>query len=106
MSASTMDRYLKPLRDARYPSALSSTKPGAMLRSEIPVRWSGTPMEHEPGFFEIDTVAHCGHSLKGEFLYSITLTDVFTGWTVNTCVKNRGQRNVVAGIDLLVRGLP
>jgi hypothetical protein len=106
MSASTMDRYLKPLRDARYPSALSSTKPGAMLRSEIPVRWSGTPMEQEPGFFEIDTVAHCGHSLKGEFLYSITLTDVFTGWTVNTCVKNRGQRNVVAGIDLLVRGLP
>lgn len=107
MSAATMDRYLKPVRDARYPaSCLSSTKPGAMLRSEIPVRWSGTPMEQAPGFFEVDTVAHCGHSLKGEFLYSITLTDVFTGWTANCAVKNRAHRNVVAGIEALVQCLP
>lgn len=65
MSAAGIDRYLKPLRDARHLSALSATKPGAMLRSEIPVRWSGTPMEQETGFFEIDTAAHCGHSLQG-----------------------------------------
>ncbi|MGJ9404673.1 integrase catalytic domain-containing protein, partial [Arthrobacter sp. KK5.5] len=107
MSAATLDRYLKPLRDARYPAAgLSSTRPGLMLRSEIEVRWSGTPMEQEPGFFEVDTVAHCGHSLQGEFLYSITLTDVFTGWTANTTVRNRGHRNVVAGVAALVEALP
>lgn len=64
-----MGRYLQPVRDARYPAdSLSSTKPGAMLRSEIPIRWSGTPMEQTPGVFDVDTVAHCGHSLKGEFL--------------------------------------
>ena len=106
MSAASIDRYLKPLREPRYPSVLSSTRPGALLRSEIPVRWSGKPMEQEPEFSEIDTVAHCGHSLKGEFLYSTTLTDVFTGWTVNTYVKNRAHRNIVTGIDLLARSLP
>lgn len=107
MSAATMDRYLKPVRDARYPTdALSSTKPGAMLSCEIPLRWSGTPMEQAPRFFEVDTVAHCGHSLKGEFLYSITLTDLFTGWTANIAVKNRAHRNVVAGIEALVQCLP
>ncbi|HJX76662.1 transposase family protein [Glutamicibacter sp.] len=63
-------------------------------------------MEQQPGFFEVDTVAHCGHSLKGEYLYSITLTDVFTGWTVNIAVKNRAHRNVVAGIQTLVADLP
>lgn len=107
MSAATLDRYLKPLRGARYPAAsLSSTRPGTMLRSEIEVRWSGTPMEQEPGFFEVDTVAHCGHSLLGEFLYTITLTDVFTGWTANTTVRNRAHRNVVAGVARLAGSLP
>lgn len=107
MSGATIDRYLKPVKDARYPAgSLSSTRPGSMLRSEIEVRWSGTPMEQEPGFFEVDTVAHCGFSLRGEFLYSITLTDVFTGWTVNTTVKNRAHSNVVAGVARLVESLP
>ncbi|MGP5073877.1 integrase catalytic domain-containing protein [Arthrobacter rhombi] len=107
MSGATIDRYLAAERARRYPAgSLSSTRPGTMLRSEIEVRWSGTEMEQEPGFFEVDTVAHCGHSLAGEFQYSITLTDVFTGWTVNTTVKNRGHSNVVAGVAALVAGLP
>ncbi|MEE1620493.1 integrase catalytic domain-containing protein [Zafaria sp. J156] len=107
MSGATIDRYLAPLRKARYPAAsLSSTRPGAMLRSEIPVRWSGTPMEQEPGFFETDTVAHCGHSLFGEDLRTITLTDVFTGWTANTAVRNRAHRNVLAGVAGLADALP
>ncbi|MGP5043846.1 hypothetical protein ACTXJR_07435 [Glutamicibacter ardleyensis] len=63
-------------------------------------------MAREPGFFEVDTVAHCGHSLKGKYLYSITLTDVFTEWTANTTVKNRAHRNVVGGIQTLVASLP
>ena len=75
-------RYLKPLRDARYPSALSSTKPGACVRSEIPVRWSGTPMEQAPGFFEIDPVPTAGTASRVSSPV-LDLTDVFTGWTVN-----------------------
>lgn len=107
MSAATIDRYLAPERAKRYPAgSLSSTRPGTTLRSQIDVRWAGTEMEQEPGFFEVDTVAHCGHSLSGEFLYSITMTDVFTGWTVNATVKNRACRNVVTGVAALVAALP
>lgn len=106
MLASMMDRHLKKVRDARYPLSLSATKSDSMLRSEIKVCWLGTPMEQQLGFFEVDTVAQCGDSLKGEYLYSITLADVFTGWTVNISVKDRAHRNVVAGIQALMADLP
>lgn len=107
MSAATMERYLKPVRDAPYSvPSLSSRKPGPKLYSEIPVRCSGTPMEQAPGFFDVNTVAHCRHSSKDWFLYSIPLTDVFTGWTANLSVKNRAHHNGVAVIEALVRSLP
>ncbi len=62
MSAATIAQYLAPERARRYPAgSLSSTKPGTMLRSQIDIRWAGTQMA-ETGFFEVDTVAHCGHA--------------------------------------------
>jgi hypothetical protein len=106
MSPATIDRYLKPLKDARYPKALSGTRPGSMLRSQIPVRWSGTPMEQRPGFLEIDTVAHCGASLQGEYLWTLTVTDVFLGWTAITTVRNRAHRNVLLGLQALLGAWP
>ncbi len=66
MSPATIDRLLKPTKDARYPAAKSATRPGAMLRSSISVRQAMDEMEQAPGFFELDLVAHCGYSLKGE----------------------------------------
>ena len=81
MSAATIDRYLKPHKDANYPVALSGTKPSHILRSSIPTRTSmDTPLA-TPGFLELDTVAHCGHTLKGEFLRTLTGTDPVSGWT-------------------------
>ena len=92
MSPATIDRLLKPAKDARYPQALSATRPGSMPRSSITVRQAMDAMETEPGFFEIDLVAHCGHSLKGEFAWTLTATDVFTGWTENITIRNRAHK--------------
>ena len=106
MSPATIDRLLKPAKDARYPAAKSATRPGTMLRSSITVRQAMDEMEKEPGFFEIDLVAHCGHSLKGEHAWTLTATDVFTGWTQNVAIRNRAHKWVVEAITQVADRLP
>lgn len=106
MSPATIDRLLKPAKDARYPTAKSATRAGTMLRSSITVRQAMDEMEKEPGFFEIDLVAHCGHRLKGEFAWTLTATDVFTGWTENRAIKNRAHKWVVEALTTITDRLP
>ena len=103
MSAATIDRYLKPHRAAAYPAhGLSGTKPSHILRSAIPVR---TPMSEPattPGFLELDTVAHCGHTLSGEFLWTLSATDPVTGYTLLRTVKNKAFKHISAGLDWIL----
>lgn len=106
MSPATIDRYLKPHRDAAYPEALSSTRPSHILRSSIPVRTAMADPPTGPGFLELDTVAHCGHTLKGEFLRTLSATDVLTGWTELRTVKNNAFVHIHAGLEHLVKHLP
>src|SRR5664279_2771248 len=67
MSAASIDRYLKPTKSADQIRGRSTTKPSPLLRSSIKIRKSTDEVEASPGFFEGDTVAHCGPTLKGEF---------------------------------------
>lgn len=67
MSSASIDRYLKPAKATDQISGVSTTKPSPLLRSSIKIRRAGDEVEAEPGFFEGDTVAHCGPTLKGEF---------------------------------------
>ncbi|MGC1207227.1 MAG: transposase family protein, partial [Ornithinimicrobium sp.] len=106
MSPATIDRLLAPTKAARYPGAKAATRPGATLRSAIQVRQAMDAMEKAPGFFEIDLVAHCGHSLAGEHAWTLTATDVFTGWTLNVAIRNRAHKHVVAAIEQVAQALP
>ena len=106
MSPATIDRYLAPTRAARYPEATSATRAGDTLRSQIKVRQAGDEMEQAHRFLEIDLVAHCGHTLKGEFLWTLTATDVFLGWTINVAIKNRASKHVIAAMDQVEAALP
>ena len=106
MSPATTDRYLAPTRVTRYPEATSPTHAGDTLRSQIKVRQAGDEMEQAPGFLEIDLVAHCGHTLKGEFLWTLTATDVFLGWTINVAIKNRASKHVIEAMGLVEVALP
>ena len=75
ISAATIDRVLKPVRVAYGRKGLSGTRPGTLLKNQIPIRtdfWDVT----QPGFMEADTVAHCGNSLAGDFVWSLTMTDI------------------------------
>ena len=84
MSAASIDRYLKPAKAADQVRGVSTTKPSPLLRSSIKIRKTGNEVEGEPGFFEGDTVAHCGPTLKGESARTPNLTDVQTGWMVHS----------------------
>ena len=106
MSPATIDRMLRPTKNARYPAAKSATRPSATLRSSIGVRQAMDKMEQAPGFFEIDLVAHCGHTLKGEHAWTLTATDVYLGWTENIAIRNRAHSRVVAAIDEIADRLP
>lgn len=105
MSASTMDRLLAPCRASLGPRGLCGTRPGTLLRKQIPVRTEHWDVAG-PGWLEADTVAHCGSSMEGDFCWSVTLTDVHTQWTEVRAVWNKGQHAVQERIVEIEAALP
>lgn len=106
MSPATIDRYLAPTR-ARDPlRGKSTTKPSPLLRSSITIRKAGDEVEDAPGFFEGDTVAHCGPTLKGEFARTLNLTDMRSGWVFTRSMRNNAHVHVLAALDHAVAGIP
>lgn len=106
VSGATIDRLLKPTKDAARPKGLSATRAGPLLRNSITVRKAGDEHEQAPGFIEADLVVHCGPTLAGEFARTLTATDVFTGWTENVAVRNGAHKWVLAAMDEVVARLP
>jgi hypothetical protein len=105
MSRATIDRCLKPAR-FKHPKGLSTTKPGTLLKKAIPVR-TFTPWEDEkPGFLEMDLVAHCGVTTEGQYLNTLTCTDIATGWTECLGLPNKTQLAVSQAIQVLRQRLP
>lgn len=103
-SASTLDRLLKPVR-VEHPKGLGGTKPGTLLKNQISIRcehWDVT----QPGFVEADTVTHCGNSLAGDFVWSLTMTDIPTGWTECRATWNKGSLGVITQIKAIEAALP
>lgn len=106
ISAATADRLLRPHRERNQPHGLSTTKPGALLKRQIPVRTFQDWDDARPGCMEIDLVAHCGWSTEGAFLQTLTLTDVATGWTECLPLLYRSQQGVIAALDRARQLLP
>lgn len=106
MSPATIDRYLKPIRAKDAINGHSTTQPGSLLRSAITIRRAGDEVEDEPGFFEGDTVAHCGPVESGEFARTLNLTDFHTGWTFTRTVRNNAHTNILVGLKTAAREIP
>jgi hypothetical protein len=106
MSAATIDRYLVGAKAKDAISGISTTKPSPLLRSSIQIRRAGDEVETEPGFFEGDTVAHCGPTLKGEFARTLNLTDVHCGWVFTRSVRNNAHKHILAALRFGVDQIP
>ena len=98
LSPATADRLLQAERQRYRPHGLGTTKPGTLLKHQIPIRTFADWDDAVPGFVEVDLVAHCGESTHGEYLNSLTLTDITTTWTECLAIRNRSQYTVHAAI--------
>ena len=106
MSAASIDRYLRPAKATDQIKGVTTTKPSPLLRSSIKIRKAGDEVEAEPGFFEGDTVAHCGPTLKGEFARTLNLTCVHTGWVFTRTMRNNAHAHVLAALQTGVQEIP
>ena len=91
ISPATADRLLKAARATADQRGKTTTKPGTLLKNQIPIRTFSEWDDHKPGFFEVDLVAHCGDTTRGEYLCTLTLTDIETQWTEILAIRNRSQ---------------
>lgn len=105
ISAASIDRCLRPVR-CKSPHGLSTTKPGSLLKNLIPVQTFTAWDQEQPGFMEIDLVAHCGSTTEGHYLNTLTCTDISTGWTDVTALAHRSQEAVSTAIHHMRQRLP
>jgi hypothetical protein len=105
ISARQIDRRLRPHKTKLKKRLYGRTKPGTLLKHQIPIRtehWNVTV----PGSVEIDLVSHSGNAAEGDFIYSLNLTDIFTGWVETRAVMGKGERGVIAALDEMRQILP
>ncbi len=105
MSPATADRMLRSSRK-QGARGISTTRSGTLLKKQIPIRTFQDWNEAKPGFLEADLVAHCGTQAEGAYLYTLTLTDVATGWTECLPLLNRGQDAVIVALKRVRHLLP
>lgn len=98
ISPATIDRRLKDDRARLDPRGRSHTKPGTLLKDSIPMRTWAEWDDNRPGFVEIDLVGHEGGNNRGEFCFTLDITDIATGWTETRSVRNKAQKWVFAAI--------
>jgi hypothetical protein len=106
LSPSTMDRLLRTCHQKGGRSRFSTTRPGTLLKTSIPIRTFADWTENSPGFFEIDTVAHCGDSVEGFYLNTLSAVDVATGWIECMGTWGKGQVRIQSGIHRIRQRLP
>ena len=105
ISASTIGRLMAPLRGKYAKHGLATTKPGSILKKHIPIKTNQWD-EKRPGFLEADTVAHCGSSGAGMFVFTVNTVDIATGWTEQRAVWGKGERDVFVAIHSIELALP
>ena len=106
MSPATMDRRLAADRAKMTLRGRGHTKPGSLLKSQIPIRTWAQWDDAVPGFVEIDLVGHEGGNALGDHCYTLTVTDIATGWTENRSVKNKARRWVIAALEEIAKIMP
>jgi len=106
ISPSTIDRLLRPCRKLGSRRGLTTTRPGSLLKSSIPIRTFADWQENKPGFMEIDLVAHCGESTEGFYLNTLCAVDVASGWTECLPVWGKGQERVGGAVHKIWQRLP
>jgi hypothetical protein len=105
ISARQIDRRLRPYKIRAKRRLYGKTKPGTLLKHQIPIKAERWEVD-QAGYTEIDLVSHSGDRADGEFIHTLTLTDIHTGWTESRAVMGKSQAFVVEALELIRRRLP
>ena len=106
VSPATADRLLRPERRKYTGKGISTTKPGHLIKKHIPIRTFADWNDVIPGFVEADLVAHCGDNVRGQFLHTLTVTDIATGWTELGALMGKSEGDVLEELAELKELLP
>jgi hypothetical protein len=106
ISPATIDRILAAERKKYKIKGRANTKPGTLLKNQIPIRTFSQWNDKRPGFVEIDLVGHDGGDGSGDFLQTLDVTDVATGWTETQAVRNKAQQWVFEALKDIRGRLP
>ena len=105
ISPASIDR-MRARYGRRRPKSRHRTKPGTLLKSQIPIRTWADWTEDRPGFVEIDLVGHDGGNTRGDYCLTLDVTDVKTGWTECVATRNKAQKHVFEALQVARRRLP
>lgn len=97
MSSSTIDRHLRSYKAQFARRKRSGTQSSKKFMNVIPIK-DFTSSNQTPGYLQADTVAHCGNSLSGQFVWSLTVTDEYSGWTVNRATFGKNSTSIVSAM--------
>jgi len=105
ISPATMDRHLRGRKQRIRKRLYGRTRPGSLLKHQIPIKTDSWDVK-EAGFVEVDLVSHSGNSGEGEFLHSLNMTDIYTGWVETRAVRGKGQTGIVLALEQMRQSLP
>jgi hypothetical protein len=105
VSASTIDRALRPHRQKFKRRLYGLTKPGRLLRHQIPIRTEHYPVDG-PGWMETDTVSHSGNCAEGDFVNTVNLSDIHCQWFEARAVLGKGETAVFTSLQDMRQALP
>ena len=106
VSRSTIERMLRLERKRKKTKGSCSTKPGTLLKQQIAVRTFWSWDDKKPGFCEIDTVSHDGGYAQGEYLYTLSTTDVCLSWSEFRALKNKARKWTEQALEDIRAGFP
>jgi len=106
MSAATIDRLLRPERQKYQLKGRSHTRPGTLLKHQIPMRTFTEWDEQQPGFLEIDLVGHDGGVIDSHHAFTLNGVDIASGWNSSTALKNKAQVWTLEGVEKIRAKLP
>lgn len=104
ISTSSIDRILRTHKVRPNGKGLSTTRP-SLFKHTIPIKLLDSEVKR-PGYIEADTVAHCGNEIGGAYTHSLTMTDLFSGWTENRAMWTKSSEDVVKRIAEIEKKLP
>ena len=106
ISAATIDRLLREEKKKLRIKGSSHTRPGSLLKHKIPIRTFSDWNENKPGFVEVDLVGHEGGNSRGDFCFTLNVTDVYLGWTEPIAIKNKAQKWVFEALMRVKNRVP